>query len=74
MTKKLTIGYLLLSMMVFSFALSFTLASSAYADSTCCFELCPFPSSQIAVKGHLVQGQCVYTGLPPCDTAVVECR
>ncbi len=44
MTRKTTAIYGMLFLCVFAFALSFTLASKAYAGPPCCTEMCPPPN------------------------------
>jgi len=75
MTKKVVTVYGMLFLFAFSFALSFTLASSAQAEQTCCVvSWCPGdPSPGPSIQGHWWRPnpwsnwECIYTGEHPCD-------
>ena len=74
MKKTLTV-YSMLFLFVFTFALSFTLASSAYAVPECCeAAMCPGPPPQsVSIWGHKWRPnpwspwECIYTGEHFCD-------
>jgi len=70
MTKKVVTVYGMLFLFAFTFALSFTLASSAQADAPCCFRHnCPGYPEYISEIGHFVKGACIFDGTDPCDFA-----
>jgi len=68
MTKKTSVIYALLFVCVFTFALSFTLASKAQAEQNCCYGWCEPPyDNWPAFEGHIIDNVCVNDGIPPCN-------
>jgi len=69
-TKRVGIIYAFLSLFVFTFALTFTLASKAQAVPSCCILDWCYCNGEwtVSAMGHRYPGQpCVYTGWPDCD-------